>query len=200
VGGDEVGGGMKETQVAERYARALYLALQENPSASSETVQKGLSRLAMALSADERLKASLGNPLLGAEKKKMLIAKSLNPGADASSRQVESSTRILSNFLELLVAKKRMDLLPLIIARFEQALESSKGTMKAHVKSASALNENSKKRIEEELSRIFKKKIFVEASVNPELLAGVVVKAGDVVIDNSLESQLKNMREKLGKS
>ena len=173
--------------MAGRYARALFMAASEHEAVSPEKIRKELLRLAKLVGSDDKLKAALGNPLVGPEQKKDLVRKSLDPGSRERSK-------MLFNFLDLLISKKRIDLVPLIVAKFEQVLEESKGTMKAYVKSASTLDEISKKQIEEKLARLFKKKIFIEASLNPELLAGVVVKAGDVVIDNSLRSQLKSMK------
>ncbi|MBI4595452.1 MAG: F0F1 ATP synthase subunit delta [Candidatus Tectomicrobia bacterium] len=43
----------------------------------------------------------------------------------------------------------------------------------------------------------FNKKIVLEMSVYPELISGIVVKAGDVVIDGSLKTQLKNLQLRL---
>ena len=178
---------MKETEAAGRYARALFMAVAENRSVPAHAVLEELARLSRMICSDPVMKAALRNPLAGAEQKKSLVRKSLGPGPGEHSK-------MLFNFLDLLISKKRIDLVQLIVTKFEQALEESKGTMKAYVKSASALDESSKKQIEEKLTRLFKKKIFIETSVNPELLAGAVVRAGDAVIDNSLRSQLKNMK------
>ena len=181
---------MKETEAAGRYARALLMALAGNRQVSAREVHKHLSLLSRTLVSDPKIRAALRNPLVNPEKKKTLVRKNLELGAGAESK-------ILAHFLDLLIVKKRIDLLPLIAAKFEQALEESDGKLKAYVKSASALDDSAKKQIEEKLTRLFKKKVVIETSVNPELLAGIVVKAGDSVIDNSLRSCLKNLKNSI---
>ena len=104
--------------------------------------------------------------------------------------------RLLSITCQLL-KKKRMDLLPLIARHFERAVDESHGVLKAFVKSASALDEKSRGEIEKKLSLLFKKQVSLETSVDPELLAGIVIQAGDTVIDNSLKSQLRNLSHTL---
>jgi F-type H+-transporting ATPase subunit delta len=90
-----------------------------------------------------------------------------------------------------------MDLLPFISSELDRAIEEAQGSIKAYVKSATPLDETSKEQIRKGLEKILNKKILLEISVHPELLAGMVLQAGDTVIDNSLKSQLKNLENKL---
>ena len=135
--------------------------------------------------ADPKLKADLQNPLIPLDQKKSNLRKKAG---------LDGAPAALTNFLDLLLSKKRMDLLPLILARFEQSLEESQGVMKAFVKSASQLDQAAKQDIEKKLSQIFGKKMKIETSVDPELLAGVIIKAGDTLIDGSLRNKLKNLK------
>ncbi len=173
---------MKETEVAERYSRALFLAAQES-KASLDEVLKGLEDMNRSISTDDSLKSDLGNPLISLADKKSLVRQKL-----------KARNSLLSNFLDLLIGKKREGVLPLILSRFHAQVEESQGLMKASVKSAAALDESAKKEIEKKLSAHFNKKVFIETSVHPELLAGIIVKAGDTVIDGSLSSRLKNLK------
>ena len=179
---------MKETGVAERYARALFLSLKASDETSFESVRKGLAQAHQKISSDSALSAALRNPLFPIDRKKSVLTKSAALG---------SVPAVLANFLGLLLEKKRMDLLPLILARFERSVEESEGVLKASVKSAFPLSESEKKEIEKKLSTIFQRRVKIESSVHPELLAGVVVKAGDTVIDTSFRNKLKNLKASL---
>ncbi len=176
---------MKETEASQRYAKALFLAVQDS-KADLEPVRKGLEDINRSLISDELLKSELDNPLVSLSEKKKLIREKFKIG-----------NALLINFMDLLVTKKRAGLLPLILSRFQAAVEESQGLMKAFVKSAAALEDASKNEIEKRLSVLFKKKVFIETSVHPELMAGIIVQAGDTVIDGSLLSRLKNLKASL---
>ncbi len=180
---------MKETVLAERYAKALFQAVSSGP-VRPETVQEELSKIHKLILAQEGLKESLKHPLIPYEKKKMLIQKAL--GAYAG----ECSPRVL-NFVDLLLAKKRLELFPLIVTRFEQAVNEAKGAVRIYLKSAAKLDEKSRDAIQKKLAQFFKKDVELEASVHPELLAGVLIKSGDTVIDNTLRAKLKNLKIQL---
>ena len=174
---------MKETAVAERYARALFLAVEQTQGTRLEAVQRGLEDIARKIGSDAKWKSDLESPIVPLSEKKKFIRKGL-----------KIDPPLLLNFMDLLSAKKRTGLIPLILSRFHETVEESRGQVRAHVKSAVALEPAAKKEMEKKLSALFKKEVFIETSVNPELLAGVVVKAGDRVIDGSFRSRLKNLK------
>ena len=174
---------MKETAVAERYARALFLAVDQTSSTGLEAVQKGLSEIARKMMFDAKWKSDLESPIVSISDKKNLIRKGL-----------KIDQPLLLNFMDLLSAKKRTSLIPLILSRFHETVEASRGRVRAHVKSAAALDTAAKKEMETKLSALFKKEVFVEISVHPELLAGVIIQAGDTLIDGSFKSRLKNLK------
>ena len=170
---------MKETSVAERYARALFLAVDQGTCLAD--VQKGLEEIARKIESDVKLKSDLESPIVSLSEKRNLIRKELK-------------IPLLVNFMNLLSAKKRTKLIPLILSRFHETVLESLGRLRVRVKSAVALDASAEKEMETCLSAFFKKEVFIEISVNPELLAGVIIQAGDTVIDGSLQSRLKNLK------
>lgn len=184
---------MKEMAVAEKYAQALFLALEEKKTFSLEETGKQLAQISKFIHSNEQLKSVLQSPLIPLAQKSSWLKKNID-----SLFKKESS--LLHNFLEILVSKKRLDLLPLIVSKFSKAVEESKKSVKCYVKTAGELDEKTKMQMEKKLSVLFGKSVALETSLHPELLAGVVVKAGDVVIDNSLRTQLKNMKSKFSET
>ena len=180
---------MKETFVADRYSRALFLALEEQKGADPETVLRKLADIAGKLASDDKLRTDLNSQILSAEKKKKLLK-------DRLSAVMSDCPAVLLRFLDIVIDKKRAALLPLIVSRFEQALQESRQSAKAFVRSAAALDDKQKKAMEQKLSQMFGKKIEIESYVNPELIAGMVVQIGDTVIDNTLKSQLKKVKSR----
>ena len=76
-------------------------------------------------------------------------------------------------------------------------MEESRSTMKAFIETATELNEDTRRNVERVLLQMFGKKVSLHVSIHPELLGGMIVRAGDLVLDNSLRSQLGNLRQKL---
>lgn len=177
---------MKDVAAAQRYSHALFLAVQEHKGLSFSAVQKQLKQILQMMRSETELKEVLAHALLPLEKKEQALHAS-------AQKQAIHFLPIVKNFIRLLLSKKRLDLLPLIALEFDRAMDQAEGTIKAHIKSAGALDELSKKEIETSLSKILNKKVMLEVAIHPELLAGMIVKAGDMVIDNSLQSRIKHL-------
>lgn len=180
---------MKETFVADRYSRALFLALEEQKSADPETVLRKLSEIAARLASDAKLRSDLSSQVISPSEKKKILKERL-------SSVMNGCPPVLIRFLDIVIDKKRAALLPVIVSRFEQALQDSRRSAKAFVRSAAALDDRQKKAMQQKLSEMFGKKIEIESSVSPELIAGLVVQVGDTVIDNTLKSQLTKIKSR----
>ncbi len=177
---------MKETAVTRRYAAALFAAAQSR-GVMIDGVLAELKAAADLLASDAELARAMRHALLPAEQKKSALSRA----ADSSGKKFSAVTM---NFLNLLISKKRVDILAFILADFELLVHESKNIVRASVATPSALDERSRRDMEEKLSKIFGKKVMIENSVDAALLAGAVVRAGDTVIDNSLATQIKNMK------
>ncbi|OGR83836.1 MAG: ATP synthase F1 subunit delta [Elusimicrobia bacterium RIFCSPHIGHO2_01_FULL_64_10] len=182
---------MKETLAAHRYAKALFLAARDRRGVSLDAVKKKMGGLCRALAADHAVREAAGSPLIPFEKKCSALCGVLGDRTDPASE-------LLGRFVRLLLSKKRASLLPLIAARFESVVEESRQALKAVVGSAAPLTEGDLRSLEAGLSRLTGKKVSAEVSVRPELIGGLVVRAGDLVIDNTLKSRLKDMKTLLG--
>ncbi len=178
---------MKDTAATRRYAAALFYAVAAQSKVATDGVLSELKQISNLARTDQELARVMAHALLPADQKKSVLASAM----EFSGKKFSSLT---VNFINLLISKKRMDILPFILADFENLVDESKNSIKAQVRSAVALDDKSKKEMESKLSKIFDKRVMIENTVHPELLAGVVVKAGDTVIDNSLATQIKNMK------
>ena len=88
---------MRETAAAERYARALYLAVEESKGISQDDVRQGLVRTHKTISEDEKFRTDLMNPLLPFSRKKSMLRKKAGKAAEG----------IAGTFIDLLVEKKK---------------------------------------------------------------------------------------------
>ena len=106
-------------------------------------------------------------------------------------------SRLVRNFLFILVDRRRTDFLDEMADAFETALDERLGIVRADVKSASALNDRQQSDLQQELSRVSGKQVRCDFSIDPALIGGVVARIGSTVYDGSVRSQLETMRERL---
>lgn len=102
------------------------------------------------------------------------------------------------NLLELLALKKRLSLLPEITAAFEKLCDEANQVLPIEFISVIPLTENQKKEFSDVLSKRFGKIIHLENKINPDLIGGYWIKAGDQVIDGSIRGHLEQLKANMG--
>ena len=178
---------MKESGAARIYSRALFLAVENQKTLSLEKAGEELKRAGRLIQSNQNLREFISHPFIPLEKKRSFLHK-------AMEETKVSFSPLIARFLDLLLEKKRIGLLTFILLYFEQSLDESNGILKAAIHSPARLDERSKREIERKLFSFFNKKIILEEFVQPELVAGVVIKAGNIIIDSSLKRQIKNLQ------
>jgi F-type H+-transporting ATPase subunit delta len=138
--------------------------------------------------ADPRVAALTKNPQATAADLIGLITGVAGPTLDAGMR----------NFLSVLAENHRLTLLPEIAARYESLRSAVENTVDVEVVSAVALDAAQQQKLAAALSTRLKGKVRMQNSVDPTLLGGAVVRAGDLVIDGSLKGRLERLATELG--
>ena len=103
----------------------------------------------------------------------------------------------LDNFISTLLEKKRISALAEMADLFSELYEQHHQRLQVIVNSYSKLNDLQIEKLKQSLGKRFDKKIEIQNTIDESLLGGVVIHAGDVVIDMSVTSQLKHMVNKL---
>jgi F-type H+-transporting ATPase subunit delta len=106
---------------------------------------------------------------------------------------------VTMNFLRLLVDKRRMNILPQILAELRRMVEELEGVERVEVISAAPLPETQREFLKSVLETRTGKKIELEETLDPAVLGGMVVKVGSTVYDGTVRTQLVQMRENLQK-
>ena len=109
----------------------------------------------------------------------------------------EQQSTAVSNFLTLLADNGRLALLPEIEAEFEQLKSQNNNTVDVVIESAFPLTSVQEQLLTPALEKKFEAAVNVSVEVKPELIAGVVIRAGDQVIDDSARNKLEKMRTRL---
>ena len=169
-----------------QYANALAdIALQQG---AAEPVLKQLSEIAVAYQQSAELRNFLSSPAVSREAKHGVVGKLV--------ARIGAS-RILRNFLFVIIDHRRTQALAEIAAAFQQVIQQRQGLAEAEVVSATALNDAQKAQLLEALERLTGKKIQPTYSFQPGLLGGAVVRIGDTIYDGSLKNRLTQMRQHL---
>jgi F-type H+-transporting ATPase subunit delta len=169
-----------------QYANALAdIALQQG---AGEPVVKQLSDFNNAYQESAELRNFLASPAVDREAKHGLIEK-------LAARL--GASKIIRNFLFIMVDNQRTTLLPQMLEALQLVLQQRQGVAEANVVSATALNDAQKARLQQTLEKLTGKKIQAKYSQDPTLLGGALVRIGDTIYDGSLHNRLNQMRARL---
>ena len=103
------------------------------------------------------------------------------------------------NSLRLILRNKRFGLMPKILKEFFAMVDDSMGITRGALVSARAVDAARIEEFESALSAHIGKKVYLVARVEESLRAGYVVEVDGTVIDASLKTRLKNLRESLSR-
>jgi len=169
-----------------QYATALAdIALEQG---AAEPVRKQLEEFGTAYAESAELRNVLSNPAVERTAKHGVVEK-LVARLGAS--------RIVRNFLFVVVDNQRTHLVPEILQSFEDVLRQRHGVAEAEVTSAAELTAPQKTQIQQTLERLTGRKIQANYSLDAALLGGVVVRIGDTIYDGSVRNRLNQMRARL---
>lgn len=173
------------TTIARPYAEAVFARAQETDKLDlwSETLE-----LLAAVAQDPRIVGLLSNPKFGRDRLEGLL---IEIGGGHLSEEGE-------NLARLLVRNKRVTLLPEIAALYERLKNESEGTIEVLVTSAYALRDPQKKQLAETLKKRLGKEVDITVEKDPDLIGGLRIRAGDMVIDGSLKGKLRQLAGEFG--
>ncbi|MGN1410858.1 MAG: ATP synthase F1 subunit delta [Eubacteriales bacterium] len=105
--------------------------------------------------------------------------------------------RYLLNFMRLMTERGLATELPACFDEYEQMYFEKFGIVRVKAVSAFPLSEEQKKRLEEKLAKNTGKRVEVEYAVDKTLLGGMRLDFGNRMIDDSVETKLKEIGERL---
>ena len=173
---------MELTTCARPYAKAAF-KLARDMNQLDEWSQE--LTLCASVSRRDAVDKMLNDPSLNTDEK----AKSfINLCEGSLSEDVKKYIRILSD-------KKRISLLPHIDAQFEQMKAKHQGYQDVVVASAFPLTEKQQEDISRKVSERLGRSVRMHLRIDTNLIGGVVVKAGDLVIDGSVRTRLGKLAD-----
>lgn len=177
---------MKSREAAQRYAQALFSLATEHKRA--EEILNEVREMNDAINGDPDLKDFFSAPVVKAEEQKQALQ-----GLFAKKKMTEEVRSILM----LLAEKRRLPLFSQIASELQHAVDASKGVARGHVRSAATLSLDDRKKLEMTISRHTGQKAVLEYNEDKSLLGGLVAQVGSFTFDDSLETQLRLLRDGL---
>jgi len=132
---------------------------------------------------DPRVQNLLGNPHVTPEQLAQLFIGIGGPAVGAHG----------ANFVRTLAANRRLAYLPEITALFEVMKDAAQGVADVTVTSAAALDAAQEQKLSAALEKRLRRKVRLQCAIDPQLLGGAIIRAGDLVIDGSLSTRLERI-------
>ena len=101
------------------------------------------------------------------------------------------------NLVYILVERNKFSLIDTILYCFEKGLDEAKNILRVEVVSAVEVDEDLKENLKNKLENRLKKSIVLDYSINPEIIAGMILKIQDKTIDGSMARKLESLQRKL---
>ena len=168
------------------YALALYELSKE--SAELNKVETDMKDLGLLLEQSVDFREMIQNPTVAKEDKKNIIF---------TIADKNNFSKNLKKFLGFVAFNNRLFYLKNIIQSFLDLVSDSKGELKAKLISSKELSLKEKEKIQNELSKNFKSSLKIDYKYDPNLIAGLIIQVGSVMIDTSIRTKLKKLEKNM---
>jgi len=111
----------------------------------------------------------------------------------------EGLSKTGQNLVKILAENERLPKMDAIAAIFEQERDALEGRSHVSVTSAFELSDEQRQRIGDSMSKRLGTEVDLTVKVDKSLIGGVIIRAGDTVIDASLRGRLGQLGQKLGR-
>lgn len=170
------------------YAESLFLVAQAE--GLLDRVEEELTRLIKTLDSSPDLKEFLGSTRVASEGKTSALREIFGKGASP----------VTSHWLACVVDQGRQRRLPAMIEDFFLLAQESREKVTAEVITCVPLSEDLTHRLEAELSKISRKRVFLKPIVDESILGGVIVRIENKVIDGSVRHRLEEIKKEMTKT
>jgi F-type H+-transporting ATPase subunit delta len=171
------------TGIAQRYATAVFDIAKEGKAI--EALESDVAALEAAMTDSADLRTLLTSPLYSREEQSAAIA------AIAKKMKLSDTT---SNVLALLASKRRLFVMPQLLAVLQDMLAEERGEVTAEVTTAKKLTKAQADKLAKTLKAQVGKSITIKETVDESIIGGLIVKVGSKMIDTSIASKLNALQ------
>ena len=174
-------------EIAQVYARSLFEVAKEHEEV--DEIHDQLGEFADVLDKNRQLQTFFFSPYFSAEEKK-----------DGIGKVVQGANEHFLNFLKLVAERHRVAALFRIRREYDALWREENKLLEVRVTSAKPLDEelvsSIGKRIEEQTGR----RIDLDANVDPDVIGGLVLRVGNLVMDASVRGRLERLRKEVARA
>jgi len=174
-------------EIAEVYARALFEVAEERDLL--DQIHDELAQFTDALSDNRQLAVFFFSPYFSSEEKKEGLKKAVT-GADPA----------FMNFLEALIERHRMPAIFRIRSRYQVMWEDARDLLPVEVTSAVKLDSSTVESIGQRIGEQTKRTVELKSTVDPDILGGIVLRVGNVILDASIRNRLEQLRKQVARA
>ena len=171
-------------EIAAVYARSLFEAALDQEK--TDEVREQLGQFADALAGDRQLQVFFFSPYFSTQEKEQGL-----------HRAVKGAEPIFLNFLDLLVENHRMPAIFRIRRAYDALWEEHNKLLPVEVTSAVELDAETVRHIGDRIREQTGRRVDLSASVEPEILGGIIVRVGNQVLDASIRNRLETLRRQV---
>ena len=172
------------SETANRYSLALYELAEENSELS--VVENNINELLVVYNSNKELKNFIKNPTQSQSNQLVVINK--------LSAEMNLS-KIVKNFLSILVTKRRIFFLNTIFKQFLLLTSKKRGEIKASLISSKSLTKDELNNLNTEISKVLGTVINFDYNVDGNLIGGLKMQIGSLMVDTSIKNKLKKYEQ-----
>src|ERR671935_1547958 len=171
-------------EIAEVYARSLFEVAQQHDQL--DEIHDQLGEFADVLSDSRELQVFFFSPYFSSGEKK-----------DGVGKVIEGGNEYFVRFLELLAEKHRLPVLFRIRRDFDALWAKEQHLLEVSVTSAVELDEETVQGIGKKIEEQTGQRVDLSANVDPDLIGGIVIRVGNMVLDASVRNRLERLRRQV---
>jgi F-type H+-transporting ATPase subunit delta len=174
-------------EIAQVYARSLFEVAKENDEL--DEIHEQLGEFADVLNENRELQVFFFSPYFSSQEKK-----------DGVEKVIDGGNEHFVNFLQLIAERHRMPALFRMRREFDAMWREENKLLEVRITSAIDLDEELVKSIGQRIEEQTGKTIDLDANVDPDVLGGLVLRVGNMVMDASVRGRLERLRKEVARA
>jgi F-type H+-transporting ATPase subunit delta len=175
---------MNDSKISVRYSRAIFQSALEKKIL--DKVYQNMIFISEICKMKET-KEFLHSPIIIPSKKEDIFHKMLGGNVE----------KIILSLIDLIVKNGRESFLPAIARVFIHETKKYKGITESVLTTAVKVDDNVRKQITDLISEVFKTKVELKESIDPEIIGGFILQIDDNYIDASIKNKLRKIKKEL---
>jgi F-type H+-transporting ATPase subunit delta len=172
--------------LAQVYARSLFEVARDQ--GKLDDVREQIGQVADAIEGDRGVAMFFFSPYFSTEEKK-----------EGLHKAIEGADEIVMNFLELLLEKHRMPVIYRIRREYDDLWREENKMLPVQLTSAVQLDDELVRSLGDRISERTGRRVDLQATVNPDIVGGIVLRVGNSILDASIRNRLEQLRKQVAR-